>query len=426
MVVNFFFINGGTEKYLYDLMGQLRLMGHTPIPFSVRYSGIWDSSYNQYFLPPPGHPDHVHYKNIELTATNWVRFLDRSIYSIEARYYLSRLLKEEEDIQIGYLLNIYNYMSPSIIHSLKKNSIPVVMQIGDYHLLCPNYSFLRDGKPCTLCIHGAYYHGFRYLCVKGSVRASALRVASMYIQKWLDIYKLVDAFVVPCLFMKTKLVEGGFPEERIHLMHYPVTQSIGADGGGNKKNYIIYVGRISYEKGLDTLIEAYQELSPPVDLVFIGRSQNGEMERLKGIIRPEHGSRIQFVGFKTGPELYRWIAEALFSVVPSRWYDNAPISIYESFVHGTPVLASNIGGIPEQIQDGVNGRLFIPDSKEDLKDAMEWMLSDRKRLEIMGRAGQDYALKNLSIEEHTGKLMGLFESLLTGKTIENGSKGEKD
>ena len=408
----YFFINGGTEKYLFDLMGQLPLMGHTPIPFSVQYAGSWDSPYSRYFLGPPGHPDHTHFKNIQLTATNWVRFLDRSVYSFEARIKLSRLLKDIGDVNLAYLLNIYNYMSPSIIHTFRKHGIPLAMQLGDYNLLCPSYSFLRDGKPCTLCIRGTYGHGLQFLCVRRSLRASAVRVAAMYIQKWMGIYHLVDAFVVPCQFMKEKMIEGGFPADRIHLLHYPVARPEGLNLDPIKKDYIIYFGRISYEKGLDMLIKAYQKLSPSVDLILMGRSQGGEMERLQKMIEPENASRIKFLGFKTGKELSRWISEALLSVVPSRWYDNAPISIYESFLHATPVVAADIGGIPEQVREGINGKLFSPDSEEELIDALNWMLSDRNRLKMMGKAGQDYVIKELSIEGHTKKLLALFESLI--------------
>jgi glycosyltransferase involved in cell wall biosynthesis len=407
----YFFLNGGTEKYLQDLLRQLPVDGHEPIPFSVRYSNSWESPYNRYFLQPPGSPDEMHYRNVRLGALNWIRYLDRAVYSLEARVRLSKLIADVGRMDIAYLLNIYNYMSPSIVHTLKHHRIPVVLQLGDYHLVCPSYLLLRNGRPCTLCVKGSYYHGLRYRCVKNSTVASAVRVAAMTVQRLLRLYRNLDAFVVPCLFMGSILVQAGFPPSRIHLIPYPVFTS-GHSSASPRKNYILYFGRITYEKGLDTLIGAYQRAMLAEDLVIMGRSYDGEEERLRKLIRPEWKDRIRFIGFKTGEEFSRWVAEALFTVVPSRWYDNAPISIYESMSCETPVLASRIGGTPEQIVDGITGRLFDPDSEADLCDGLRWMASDRQRLRKMGEAGRAFVLDRHAMEKHLGQLLDLFRSVI--------------
>ena len=242
--------------------------------------------------------------------------------------------------------------------------------------------------------------------------ASAIRAFSMYIQKWLRIYTLIDAFIVPCNFMKTKLIEGGFPASRIHLLRYPVVKQFESTSISRKKDYILYFGRISFEKGLDTLIRAYQRLSSPPALLLAGRDYDGEKERLKKFIQPEYSPHIKFLGFKNGQALSQLISEARLSVVPSRWYDNAPISIYESFLNKTPVVAADIGGIPEQVRNGVNGKLFVPDSAKDLTGAFEWMLADPARLEAMGQAGYDFVTRELSIEKHADSLISLFQGLI--------------
>jgi glycosyltransferase involved in cell wall biosynthesis len=444
----YYFLNGGTETYLYNIMKYLSARGHTTIPFSVRYAGTWPSTYQDFFLGPPGNPDQAHLSNIRFSPANILRFLDRSTYSVEARIKLSRLLNAVGGADIAYILNIYNYMSPSIIHTFKRHNIPVVMQIGDYNLLCPSYSLLRNGKPCTLCVRGQYYNGLKYRCVKNHLAASAVRVAAMYVHRFLKLYQLVDAIVVPCQFMKTKLIEGGFSENRTHvleypverrqrnrrkpgdregegrregekrrkdkiqILQYPVERTTEPDITWHKKKYMVYFGRISYEKGLDTLIAAFQKLNPPIDLYIIGRSYDGEAERLKAIIQPHAQNRIHFLGFQTGQTLTKWIAEALFSVVPSRWYDNAPLSIYESFLNGTPVLASRIGGIPEQVQEGVTGQLFEPDSCDDMVQKMDMMLSDKEKLVQMGIAGQSFVKEKLLIKDQMNSLISLFETVI--------------
>ena len=409
MICNkFFFLNGGTDRYMHDLMPQLSGMGHTVIPFSVRYAGSWESPYSDFFLPPPGPSDQIFFKNIKLSGGNWIRYLDRSIYSIEARACLRRLIHEVRGADVAYVLNVYNYMSPSIIHTFRRHGIPVVMRLGDYHLLCPSYLFLRSGKPCTLCMNGSYRYGITYRCVKNSLLASMLRVMSMYIQKLMKIYDIVDAFVVPCNFMRQKLIEGGFPDEKILMLRSPVVSQCVAKPH-TKRQHLLYFGRISIEKGLETLIGAYQQLSDAPDLVLAGRSYDGEKERIERLILPENRNRIHFPGFVQGADLSELISGALMTVVPSIWYDNAPLSVYESFLHETPVIASSIGGISEQVQDGVTGKLFVPGSEDGLKNALIWMLADPEQLKKMGMAGKAFVQEQSSLEMHTERLLDLFD-----------------
>ena len=412
----FFFLNGGTDRYFFELMEELDRQRHSAIPFSVRHGISKNSPYLKYFLAPPGAADQTHFDHLKLTRANWFRLLDRSIYSWEARRCLDRLIRAEGPIDIGYLLNIYNYMSPSIIDTFRRHHIPVVLRLGDYHLQCASYLFLRDGKPCTLCLRGAYYHGIQYRCVKQSFLVSAIRVAAMYLHRWLGLHDQVAAIVVPCEFMKAMLIAGGFPATKIHRIASPVPTHCRQLSSelAHKEEYFLYFGRITPEKGLDTLIEAFQQIaaSTKVNLVVLGRDYDGERERLTRLIQPRYQDRIRFLGFIEGEELDRWIGKALFTVAPSRWYDNAPLSVYESFAHGTPVLASRMGGIPEQISDGETGKLFAAGSVVELAAALQWMLADRKRLEVMGQRGRTAVLEQHDWLGHTGKLLNLFEDII--------------
>ena len=410
----YYFLNGGTERYLFEVSGGLSSAGHTAIPFSVAYAGNRPSPHSDYFLPPPGAADQSHFRNIRWTPASLLRHFDRVVYSFEARRRLSVLLDHAGGADIGYILNVYNYMSHSIIHTFHKRGIPVVMRLGDYHLLCPSYLLLRDGRPCTRCVSGNYLHGLRHRCVKGNVAASAARVLSMYLQRGLGLFRLVDAFVTPCRFMHSMLVRGGFPESRIHVIPTPAVKHKTTGPPVSSKNpYILFFGRISVEKGLDNLIEAYQRLNEPeADLVLIGRGYDGEKERLEERVRPDFRDRIHFIDFLEGSELARWIAGALFSVVPSRCYDNAPAGINESLAQGIPVVAANIGGIPEQLEDGVTGKLFAPESVDALRDALKWMLSHRVILPLMGNAGRERVERRCSMSAHVQELTALFASLV--------------
>ncbi len=411
----YFFINGGTDSYFKALMEEIQKRGNESVPFSVNYQNSWDSSYKKYFLPPPSAPDEVQLESIRLSPLTCLRLIDRSLYSFEARYRLGKLLADAGPVQIAYLLNIYNYMSPSIIHTIKRRNIPVVMRLGDYNILCPNYQFLRNGKPCTKCIRGNFLHGLRHVCVKKNLAASAVRVFSMMLHAWLGVYRHIDAFVVTCRFMRECLVQGGYPDDKIHLIPSPVVSEM-AESAEEKRDYIIYFGRISYEKGIDILIRAFQRLEGHYRLKIAGRSYDGEQERLESMIQPKYRSRIEFCGFVESEELAEIVSRALLSVTPSRWYDNAPLSVHESMMCGTPVAGARNGGIPEQIVDGVTGRLFEPDSEDDLCRVLQEMLQDTKRLKEMGAAGRRSVIADNSIEKHTTELLELFTRLLEAKS----------
>ena len=172
---------------------------------------------------------------------------------------------------------------------------------------------------------------------------------------------------------------------------------------------IIYFGRITEEKGLDLLIEAYQEAHCDADLLIVGRSYGSLEQRLRAMVQPEFASRIHFMEYLPMDELSPLIAGALLSVQPSRYYDNAPQAVVESYLHGTPVLGARIGGIPEEIVPGVTGDVFEPHSVPALAAKLRELLSDIPRIERMGRQAREFARDSRSFEAHMLKLLPLFE-----------------
>lgn len=406
----YFFPNGGTEVYLRTLLDELPKLGHACLPFSTAFEGSWPSGFSRFFLPPPGDAGAARLEHMRLTPGTALTLLERSTYSFTARKYLGRLLDAEKNIDVALALNIYNYMSPSIFHEFSKRSIPIAMQIGDYHLMCPQYQFLRDNKPCFLCQKGDYYNGVRHRCVKGSLAASGVRAMAMYIQRWMRIWNLVDLFLVPCRFMRDAMAEGGFDPERIRVMPYPVRVPP-RDSLPPKGDYILSFGRVSREKGLDVLVKGYQKARPQAGLLIVGRDYDGERSRLESLVEPAFRDRILFRDFTSGPELARLIGGALLTVVPSRWHDNAPLSVYESLAHATPVAGAAMGGIPEQIREGVDGVLFDPDDSEALAAKLDDCLSDRLRLQRWGNAGRERMAREHDPGAHAALLADILSDL---------------
>jgi len=406
----YFFLNGGTERYLSACLEELPRRGHPVVPFSVAYARNWSSLYAGYFLPPPGDPGQTHYRQIRLTPASLVRHAERSLYSFAANRALDRLLTAIGGADIGYVLNVYNYMSPSVLGAFRKRGIPTVVRFGDYNALCARYDFLRAGRPCLQCGRGNFLHGVVHRCVKGSLAASTLRVASMYLHRWLRLYEGADAVVAPCTFMRDRLVDGGFPASRLHVIPQPALP-LPEVGQVEKGDYILSFGRISPEKGLDTLIRAYLALDPAEDLVLAGASFDGCAEALAAMIPPEKRTRIRFPGFMEGQALSRLVAGALLTVVPSRWFDNAPLSVLESALAGVPVLGAAIGGIPELITPGRTGQLFAPDDVADLAATLGTMLADRPGLTRMGATAKADAAARFGLSRHFDTLTALFKTL---------------
>lgn len=407
----YFFLNGGTERYMRNVMGRLEASGHEAVPFSVAYAKSWESPYSGYFLPPPGNPDEIYLNQIRLRPANAASFFGRAIYSFEARRAAGRLLDALGGADAAYLLNIYNFMSPSILDTFKARGIRSVVRLGDYNLLCANYKLFRDGRPCELCVGGNHLHGLAHRCVHGSLAASAVRIAALFVQRLLGVWRSVYAFVAPCRFMRGMLVRGGIPADKVAILRQPAEPALVFQTAPPGPPVILYFGRLSDEKGLDVLVKAYQEANPGPDLMLVGRSYNGCRERLRALVRPDFTSRIHFKDFTPAEELSPIIAGACLSVAPSIWYDNAPQSVLESYLHATPVLGARIGGIPDEILPGRTGDTFLPGSVADLARALRTLTDDKDALERMGRQAREYALKERSFEAHMARLLPLLQGL---------------
>jgi glycosyltransferase involved in cell wall biosynthesis len=227
---------------------------------------------------------------------------------------------------------------------------------------------------------------------------------------WLHVYDHVDMFVTPSDFLRSLLIKAGYPAEKIvHLpSFYPVTgQPEEAEDGG----YLLYFGRVSPEKGIDTLLDAMTLLPRKVRLLIAGADVDGETERLQQRAWRNRLTNVEFLGMLQRDELTRLIERARFTVVPSSWYDNCPMSVFESMAQGKAVIGADIGGIPEQIT-GDCGLLFEPGNPADLAAKIELLLDDVELREEMGAAALRRMQAVYSPDTHCNRLLDLFHTLL--------------
>ena len=330
--------------------------------------------------------------------------LTRSIYSAEVEKAIKKEIKDVKP-DLVYIIHFVNKLSPSVICGAKKMGVPVVLRLSDYFLLCPRFDFMYNKKPCEECLTKGYRTCIKKRCVKGSLFASVVRVFSMKVHKAMNVYKGVDAFITPSEFLKKKLIENGFDENKITCIP-TFTASKSEVGKPQVGTYGLYFGRVTEEKGVDTVVKAY-EMMPDCHVKIMGDDTTDEAKRLKAYIKEKKIKNVEFLGFKAGEELEEIIKGARFTLIPSIWYDNLPNTALESFQYSKPVIASNIGSLPELVLDGINGYLFKPADARELCEKIA-LLDDDAVVKKMGAASRDRLEDRFAPQTHYNTLMKVF------------------
>jgi len=349
LVNKFYYPRGGDCIVVLNTEGVLRLGGLEAEVFAMEFQLNQQARYSDLFAPEVSFGG---------GAANQLRALWRTLGIGDVRKRFEAVLDEYQP-DVVHLHNIHSYISPVVGQLAHKRGIRVVWTMHDYKLLCPRYDCLLDGKPCERCHQGDKFNVITHKCMKGSLPASV--VAWIEALKWNRkvLQKFTDVFVCPSQFIASKMRAGGFDEAKIKVLNNfldPVKlqryQELGQDSL-SRQDYYCYVGRLSQEKGVEALLEAASSL--PYPLKVAGRGP------LETTLRDKYSKspNIEFLGNLNADEVAQLLARARFSIMPSRCYDNNPLSVVESLCAGTPVVGAHIGGIPELIDDS-SGIAFKP------------------------------------------------------------------
>ena len=330
-------------------------------------------------------------------------FVPKVIYSLEARKNLQKLLSVIKP-NVCHAHNIYHHITPSILSLLYQRGIPVFLTLHDLKLACPAYTMLTHDGICERCKNGNLYNVVTHKCIKQSRGLSTIVFAEALLHKLLDSYtKNTMKLISPSKFYIEKFVEWGFNRDKFKYIPNFVQIKTKSENYNVGKSFL-YFGRLSPEKGLKTLITAASLAK--VQIWFAG---NGAMESELKKYSEELNVEAKYFGHLSGENLYEKISNARCVVLPSEWYENAPLSIMESYILGTPVIGADIGGIPELIKNEETGFIFKSGSSESLAAVMLNVSNmPDSQINDMGHNGRNWMLKEFTAKIYRDRLLSLY------------------
>ncbi len=326
--------------------------GHEVAHFSFKHSRNRHSPYEQFFPEHPYSSESVYFNETKSGKLERLSQAIKLVYNRKADSKLCSLIKHFKP-DVAYILQTVNYMYSTVIYTLSKLHVPIIVRLSDFQLLCPAYTFFRNGNVCEDCKKG-YVWAIKNKCMQDSYGVTISRVIAMYIYKFLRIQEKIDVIIAPSKFLQYKLIEYGFDKSKI--VNIPSFIDIEKyETSYDHTSYVLYVGNIQRYKGVKVLIDALRNMNGIPKAKIVGISNEGEDKRLTRYVRGEGLKNIEFLGFKTGNELKNLYQNAMFVVVPSLSYENMPNVVLESMAYGKPVVSSNLGSMPELIDNNVGG-----------------------------------------------------------------------
>lgn len=405
MQVNKFWrVRGGSERYVFEVSRMLSERGHEIIPFAMDDPANEPSRYSTLFVSPVELSDPY-----RIPLWKRIGVAKRILYSHEAANRIT-ILSDLAHPDVAHLHNIYHHLSPSILKPLVERGIGTVMTIHDYKLVCPALRYYNNGEVCEKCHHMHYASCVAGRCVHGSRAASALCAVEMFIHDATRAYTgRIDRFIAPSRFVAGKLLDRGMPPEQVTVIPNFVDNERWKPGAGEGDGgYIVFSGRLSHEKGVETLVRAMAGL-PDIPLKIIGSGM--QEANARQLARDLGTANIEFTGFKSEEEVRRLVRDSRFICTPSEWYENAPMSVLEAFACGKPAVASRIGGIPEMVRDGITGLLAEPGDPDSLRDSIEKLWNDPALAREMGAAARHLAETDYSPEAHYAKIRDTYQQV---------------
>lgn len=388
MVNKFLYPNGGSETYMFKLGKYFSDNGH-----EVEYFGM------EHPERCVGNSAEAYTQNMDFhtaSAVNKIKMSFKTVYSKEA-YRKMLLVLDSFSPEIVHLNNFNYQLTPTIIQAVRdwerktNERIKIIYTAHDYQLICPNHSMFNNSEICEACSGGKFINCLKGKCIHSSLLKSLFGAMEAYLWASKNIYEQLDKVICCSEFIKSKLDQYPIFRNKTIAIHNFIESVENEDY--DKEDYVLYFGRLSEEKGIDTILECKN--------VKFKVAGTGALED-----KIKNADNIEYLGFKTGDELKKLISRARVTVYPSIWYENCPFSVMESIMYGTPVIGARIGGIPELIDDGETGILFEPKNTKDFERAIATILNDDELAQRMSIACKKKKFDTL--EQYAQRLLAIY------------------
>ena len=396
---NYHYPRGGSDVVYFrhaEIFGE---MGWNNAYFSMHHPKNVQSEWSQYFVDELelGH---------QYSLWKKVLMAGKVVYSFEAQRKLNKLLDQFKP-DVAHLHCIYHHLSPSILPVLKARGVPVVMTAHDLKLACPAYLMLNKTGICEQCSDGNVLNVIKNKCIKGSTLASTIVGMEAWVNQQLNTWHdNLDAVVVPSKFYIEKFVQWGMPRSRFHYVPNFVESRL-FEPNYDAGDYFLYFGRLSWEKGVPTLIRAAAKAGIKLKLAGTG-PEDAQLRQLAADL----GADAEFMGFCAGEKLHGLIKNARAVILPSEWYENAPMSVLESFALGKPVIGAEIGGIPELLRPGISGWTYASGDVDALAARIEEVAGlGNAQLRDMGMQSRRMVETEFSKQRYSEGVRDVYTSL---------------
>lgn len=396
---NYYYRRGGAEVVFLEQNRLMEEAGWRVVPFAMRHEKNLPSEWSDYFV------EEIEFGEAYTLAEKAKRAL-KITYSLEARKNIARLIERVRP-DVAHAHNIYHHISPSFFEVLHSRGVPTVLSLHDLKIACPAYKMLTHDGVCERCKGGKIWNVMTQRCIKNSLTLSAVILMESATHRLLGCYRNnIDRFVVPSRFYIDKLVEWGWPRERfVHVPNFIDTEQLRPEGEPGE--HFVYCGRLGPEKGLATFVRAAALAGVKIQIIGTGP----EEENLRRLAA-ECGAQVDFAGYRSGEELYGLLRRARALVLPSEWYENAPMSVMEAYALERPVIGAEIGGIPELVRPGQTGALFPSANIEALAERLrEFAALPTNRILDMGREARQWIARDFSAEGYREQLLKLYAAM---------------
>jgi glycosyltransferase involved in cell wall biosynthesis len=345
--------------------------------------------------------------NSELENMSRVRAAATTLWNRRIAAELKTLLRRERP-DVMHCTNTFPLLSPSVYYAARREGLAVVQSLRNYRQLCPSALLMRNGEICEDCLTSLFaWRGVRHACYRDSRLASAVVAGMTSLHRLLGTWSsAVDQYFTLTEFARQKFIAAGWNADRIAVKPNFVDPDPGIGTGDG--DYAVFVGRLSPEKGIDTLLAAWEQLPTAVPLKIIGQ---GPLENRVREFASRH-AYVEVLGHRPLGEVLEILGRARFLVMPSIWYETFGRTIIEAYAKGTPVIASRLGAMAELVRDGETGLLFAPGNAADLADKVQRLSTRAEERQVLREAARQEYLRRYTAAPNYEQLIWIYRQAL--------------